>query len=351
MQTYALGKAIESLGHDCRIINYINPRFEQLYRPKPLSIRNYIVYLRHPAHISFLKLFHDARKRYLLKRMNRHFERFRALCSTLTNPVRSVSEVEAMGFDAVICGSDQIWNPDIVGDVTDLYFAAIEGTRRIAYAASGIFPYASQSQTEQALAYIAQLNAVSVREQNMLSYFQSHGMQRVQLVLDPTMLLPKDYWLEIACKPNRTKHYLFAYLMWSDHSVLQRVHEIESSTKLPLYILNRFATKAVSGTDHLWAREPREFLRLLLDAECVVVNSFHGTVFSILFHKPFLAFDSGDRIRGLLSMLGLEDRLISFTHIVDKNMMDPIDWDAVDARIAEKRNSSWDFIKESLSSD
>jgi len=232
--------------------------------------------------------------------------------------------------DAYICGSDQIWNPKLTGgEPGPAYFLAYgdPSIRRISYAASFGGATLSVDHRRGIEGYLEIFDHLSVREEGGKQLVKELAGRDAEVVLDPTLLM--DDWSSIAQPLRKPNSYVLLYQLQKSPEVYAAATAV--SRKLGKPLLHMDASLA------FWTRpgkcvrpvSPREWIGLFQNAAAVVTNSFHGTVFSIMFQRPFhsvsLTGDKAaraDRMRDLCSRLGLQDRFVS----EDK----PLRWDDVD---------------------
>lgn len=258
-------------------------------------------------------------------------------------------------YDTVICGSDQIWNPSFTlsaeGKPTLSYFEnfALPGTRRIAYAASFGADRLPEEMQRLILPELQKFHALSVREQTGRRILSDLGLDAA-IVADPTLLLERaeyDRLIEDGAYPrsaDRTPR-LFAYILHQGQEEARRTADFCRSLREET---DKRSAPLFDGGVYSWLKEIR-------DAAFVVTNSFHGTVFSILFHKPFLTIpvagaNMDDRLYTLLSSLCLANRwLPAFDPDQIRSLYSaPIDWEQAEGRLTELRKASRAFIHTAL---
>jgi len=252
-------------------------------------------------------------------------------------------------LDAIIVGSDQVWRADYnrkhLEDMYLRFAAAAPIRKRVAYAASfGVdnWDY-SPELTARCAALARQMDAISVREQSGVALCHDHLGVEAQCVLDPTLLLEAGQYSSIIDKNwTADEPYLAVYC-------LDLTHEKED-------LFNRIAAQHGLTVRHFscgWNARltVEQWLAMLSNASMVVTDSFHGTVFSILFHRDFYTLCNpkrgNSRMTGLMDMLGLTSRLIPDQAPAMPGASD-IDWTDVDTRLRKHRNHSIAFLKESL---
>jgi hypothetical protein len=264
--------------------------------------------------------------------------------------------------DAYICGSDQIWNPNFLSQHKDevAHFLDFGGhdVRRIAYAASLGVTSLSPDWSLRIAQHLKRFDSVSVREKNAVPMIAALGRPDVVCAPDPTLLLSADVYEKnlrlVECEPD----VVFSY------SLNQMVPECVTRTRegvckhlgLPFvetYERNLFRLLIGGMTD------PCRWLSLLKSSRFVVTNSFHATVFSIIFKRPFIVprtegqhSGMNSRLESLLAQVGLEDRFVSSCsqkQIVEL-CANPINWGFVEGRIKECAAIGAAFLAKALSS-
>lgn len=368
LQCYALQTVLRSWGHDAFLIRY-SPE-----RPRKTIFQKVINNLLHPKyllkHIPFETIIRrDARIEEELKIINdrnnpiRGFEQFRKDNLKMTETIyRSFPELVSNPpeADAYITGSDQVWYSSFNEEAIKGYFLMFgsDQIKRLSYAASiGRI----LDKKEQALLplYLKHFDAISVREESARQQCVKQGV-KAQVCIDPTMLLDIAFYRKIA-KTTNDNRYAFLYVL-----------NVKSAEEFNLpairnYVEEKgFALKSVTGSGYCQGRELIENSKNLLatipewlgymnDARCVFTTSFHGTVFSVLMHRPFLTIGlqgtnshSNARMEQLLSKLGIPERMFDPQKSIREQMDSPIDWAGVDLRLTELRQSSIDYLRENL---
>ena len=257
---------------------------------------------------------------------------------------------------AVIVGSDQVWRARYGAPNSFLNrfldFVKPADVRRIAYAASfGDDTWIYPDQTEAITRLLARFSAVSVREASGV-VICSEVLDRpdTQLVLDPTFLISPDFWTSVVgpVRPAGGKT-LTTYILDSTRAAVKARDSLLASFG-PDY---KVQASGIAGSHAIY--DIPTWLRFFRDADFVATDSFHGTVFSIIFQKNFVSFVNkrrgADRFTTLLGMLGLSDRLIfpdegqDGAHLI----REPIDYGPVVERLREQREKSVRFLRSALS--
>lgn len=253
----------------------------------------------------------------------------------------------AQKYDYFIAGSDQIWNPYynfVAGKCDFLEFARNE--QKISYAASfGVeeVPIEKRAEFKRALETFM---ALSVREIQGANIIHELTGKQANLVLDPTLLLGNKEWQAIE-KKSRFKpsgKYILVYMLGSKH---ERYYKMVDKVGGKYQILD-VRLKQKNGKE--LPIGPAEFIYLIRNAEAVVTDSFHATVFSIIFHKKFVAFNrSGlnmsSRIESLARILEMDSYLNQHG---DLECMSHIDYNHIDSLLAREKQKSINFLKQAL---
>lgn len=250
---------------------------------------------------------------------------------------------------AIIVGSDQVWRPSYIADIdTSSYFLGFKGDfRRIAYAASfGPSVWTEPDRLPAVRRMVAQFDAVSLRETAGVDLCKTTlGRETCQLALDPTLVVDPSFYDEVAAEPEDTEPFVLVYALDGDPLVKKAVERALSGPA------KGCAVKVLTLKDGDRTVDIPQWVRAFKDAHYVVTDSFHGTIFSILFRKPFACIGNVerglDRFESLLNLLGLEDRLLLSEADLPK-LAAPVPYDAVAPRLAALRQSSLTFLKDAL---
>lgn len=295
---------------------------------------------------------------------DRRFDRFYKEHFKLSGQFSSKLELgkKSTDYSAFIVGSDQLWLPsNIAADYYTLSYVD-KSVRRIAYATSFGVSSLPEKQAEDAKKFLPQIDCLSVREKSGQDLVKSLTGLDATLVCDPTLLLTRDQWMKIVDqKPVVDEPYIFCYFLGNNRMSRKCADDLRKETgckivalqQLDMYIKDdeQFADKALYDID------PADFINLIKNAEYVCTDSFHGTVFSVINQKRFCSFrrfvqkstmSTNSRIDSLLSVLGLESRIINNEADFMPAVKQDIDYASVDKKLENFRNSSLEFLKESL---
>lgn len=256
----------------------------------------------------------------------------------------SSSIIRKENFDVIITGSDQVWRPCYNIYIENMFLKFVPNSiKKVAYAASfGVDNWEYSPKQTLKCAKLAQcLDAVSVREQSGVDLCKKYFNVEAKCVLDPTILAGPDAYKALLKEYNGNK-YLFAYVL---DLTLEKETLIRSLAEK-----NNLEVKIASADDNA-SLSVEEWLTMIANADMVVTDSFHGTVFSILFHSEFYSIVNvergGTRFYSLLTPLGLESRLLDASSI-EVPQIGNVTWNVVDEKLDELRENSMDFLKKAL---
>lgn len=255
-------------------------------------------------------------------------------------------------FDAIIVGSDQIWRSIYVPGIENYFLSFTKGwnVRRIAYAASfgTTEPEYTKEDIKECGNLLSLFDTISVREQGALHVFNRFGWNadNIKIVLDPTLLLDRIDYESVIHPIEQDKPYLFAYVLDKTFDKDTAIQEICKSHNLIQ------KTIANIQDDNTSLPSIEDWLGLIKNAHYAVTDSFHGMVFSIIFHIPFVVVVNkqrgADRFESLLNRLNLNDRLSYTPFEIHEKILKPIDWKDVDFLLQKYRKESMDFLRNSL---
>lgn len=216
-------------------------------------------------------------------------------------------------YDLIIVGSDQVWNIDITGGFDAYYWGDMPSKKIVTYAASFNKDYIPNSYISEIKKKLANFNAISVREDSLKDIFQPLTDKEIKVVLDPTLLAPVSIWNQFKHKMVLNRKYILVYALRDEDKLMSSLRLLQKETHLDYILLRGAETWKYSKHIKQFA-DPGDFVSLFQNAEYIITTSFHGTVFSILFHKLFYTLRCNDgnnsRVESLLKSIGLNNRLI-----------------------------------------
>mgnify|MGYP003482976686 FL=1 len=359
LQAYALQKVLQQMGHDVTLID--KSRFIKL---PFFSFSRYYLYFKR----LILKIISD---RSLPVRWDKKRNEDMAIMSTNTYPfiLKHIKRIEANDnysnikqddFDAFVVGSDQVWRPMYFGQkiipCAYLSFAKEWNVKRISYAASfGTEDWEyTEEQTAECKELIRLFDAVSVRESSAVELCKKHFDTSAMHVLDPTMLLDASDYIKLFEEANtpQSPGSLMCYILDENKEKQEVVSCIEQTLHLKSFSVNSKYEVADAPLEERIQPPVETWLRGFYDADFVITDSFHACVFSILFEKPFIVYGNKDRgmarFNSLLSIFGLENRLITNSDDALRIINEPIDWKNVNAKKKEWQEKSFTFLENNL---
>lgn len=303
LQAYALKKYISSLDYDVRVINYHHENLPYGFpKNRPLKENTIEEIERH---------------KYSEEDHYERWEKFESFIEELVDYEKDVHRNEnalsKLDIDFWISGSDQIWNTDITGVMNKGYFLDFDTKgRKITYAVSMGINKLEERFEDEFKRVLENIDYISVREDTLKDYAKSFTDKEVVRVVDPTLLLKKEDYSDLVKENKFDEKYLLIYALGPDDRLTEIAKQKAKEKNLKIVELNDFKLKdyhfhQVSNAG------PDDFVTLIKNAEVVVTNSYHGTIFSIIFEKEFYTItrmNRNSRMETLLDILDMRDRLI-----------------------------------------
>lgn len=345
LQTWAMQKTLRNLGVDPVIINYRPEVIESLYHP----LDQY-----HGMKRTAMAILKTVGRNKAVKR-SRRYEAFIKKNYSLTQEYHNYPELKKGVFDLDSCivGSDQVWNIQHTDGYDPAYFLEFlpETVKKVSYAASVGTDYILPGIQKDFKKGLTDFHGISVRESSAQPLIQNLTEKPVDVVLDPTLLLQKEDYEELRKPVPHKEKYILVYMMEKNTNVIKLANHYSKVLGLPI-IQRRPYTVFENEITPFYTATPDEFLDYMANAEYVITNSFHGTVFSILYEKPFVSMlhsDTGSRTADLLKMLELEKHLLAEDEIRPEFGKFAFDEKERTKELLEKyRNHSLDFLKRTL---
>lgn len=323
-QAYALETVLQQMGHEVFLINYHNQTI--IEREKGESIFSVRGLLRSLVIGNGFK-----RKEKKFKTFEASHFKITAICNDKT-----IAET-CNDYDIIITGSDQVWNMQLTGN--DLhYFLDFENDaiHKVSYAPSfgeGIIP---ERYIQQVAVLLGKFHALSVREASGQTLIKKISGLNAEIVLDPTLLLPKDDWRMLIGQQSFPNHYILVYLPHKKNDCFSFARKLQTMTGYPIIYLS-ISPRIIKGVKTIYDASPQEWLGWIYHADYVVTGSFHGTAFSLNFEKQFFyeSLKKGGRVDNLVSLTGMEDR-----NILNADIDNEIDYTVVNPKLKQARLAS-----------
>ena len=340
LQAYALQRTIKSLGHEVAIVDYRGRDFRQ-YR---------LFGLARPRRMAAMA-FNLRRNAERKQSFEGFWESFFNMTATYTEKNKSNLNELADDFGCFVCGSDQIWNLDCTrGPVGPYFLDFAGGRRRVAYAPSLAHEFFKEENFPKDVVreHLEKFDAVSVREEGTVGVYQPLCRRKIEVVLDPTLLLdPAEWDALLPAKPVEEGPYVFLYMLERSPILLESARALVKNSGCRVVYVAEHNLK-IDGAVNRYGCGPSEFLDLVKGSCAVLTNSFHATVFSILFNVPFHTFStekSSARMYDLLGKLGL---LSCLKDSIDGAMPKSTDASDAMARLIEMRKDSLAFLSNAI---
>ncbi|WP_300974799.1 polysaccharide pyruvyl transferase family protein [Sphingomonas sp. LHG3406-1] len=288
----------------------------------------------------------------------RHEPFIRRFLPNATRPCRNSEQlrraVQQHGVGAVVVGSDQVWRAEYHQDSNyPVYFLDFvpADVRKLSYAASfGHSDWRYPERTEEVAGLLERFDAVSVREKSGVAICREVlGRQQCTLVLDPTLVVSPSFYQDAAAPAERKQQPTLVSYVLDQGESSEKAHKAVQDA-LPYGFGRQFLSVKDEGDQETIG----QWLRAFMDADFVLTDSYHGTIFSILFQKNFITLGNVerglDRFTTLLDEIGLADRLVidpdttDFASLVAR----PINYGAVNTRLEELRAASKDYLLSAL---
>lgn len=265
-------------------------------------------------------------------------------------------------YGAFVVGSDQLWLPsNISADYYTLNFVP-DGVKKIAYATSFGVSSLPRKQAFMAQKFLNKLDAIFVREVSGQKLIKRLVGKDVALVCDPTLLFTSAEWNRQAPQDRRIKEkYVLCYFLGNNPEQRDFTRGLAEKTNckiVQLANLDEYIKSDEGFADYpLYDVSPLDFVALIRDAEYVLTDSFHCTVFSALFSKPFFSFrrydndspvSTNSRLYSLLDTLGTPERLLRANERIDDCLEMKINFDTLHERIEDLRERSVVLLTKAL---
>lgn len=324
LQNYALQEVLVGLGFEVETI-----RREKARNPKELILKK----IKNVVH-------------FILQTKSAKFDSFnRNIVWSKWSATADIAQIGMIeGYDFFVSGSDQVWNPyyKFVGRSDLLYF--VPNYKKISYAASFGVNEIPDDKKQMYQELLLPFKELSVREEQGKSIVYQLTGREAFVVLDPTMLLEQSNWEKLERKPfcKFPSEYILLYALGEKSDKFK----CAVSKYGQIYEVFDIRTK---NTREI-AIGPAEFLYLIHHAQMIITDSFHATVFSILYHKKVMTFNRkginmNSRIRSLAKTLKLEDKMDEEGNLI---LVQDIDFDEIDENIKKEKLKSIEFLNRSL---
>lgn len=280
LQVYALEKVLQDMEYNVEIINYRNKNIEKNYKIIKINKDSFLKELK--SIISNIIYFIKNFKRY------KNFNNFMNKRLNLSIPYYSEEELKKNPpeADIYITGSDQVWNKDITMRLEDSYTLNFgqDSIKRISYAASIGNKNIKNEDFNEFKKKLSKIDYISVREEVGKEALSKIINKKIEVVLDPTLLISQEQWnKEIEKSSKKIEKYILAYVVEENEEYLKIVNYLSQKTGLKVIHFGKRNKGYRNVLKNAYTDGPFEFVNLIKNAEYVVATSFHATVFSIIF--------------------------------------------------------------------
>lgn len=347
LQAFALQKYLLDKGNDVEIIDYKPVYLSGHYS---LFTINNPKYRKPVINILYLIAKLPNRIKRLISQRKKRFDLFKKEYLLLTSKkYSSNSEMfdQFQDADIFIVGSDQVWNPLFQNGKDPAFFLdfASDSKVKISYAASFATDQLSEEDEKRMYPLLSRFDEISVRESRGIELLNKMGLNAI-CVCDPVILIDQDVWKSLAVYQNNRKKYIF-YYDFDNNSKVQAVIRKYADE------MNYDVLSVTYAEGMIYCRDmgPLEFLGYIMNAEIIVTNSYHATVFSVIFHKPFYVFSRKEnlnsRIEDFITYLELQNKCYSL------NSLGSIEysWEEIDEKVIKLREKSEDYLQKWISKE
>lgn len=371
LQCYALQHYLKDLEYDCKVIDLLRPYHDgyiptpgfepfdmkKIHRNLKGEIKKFIGHYLHRYDANNKKFSKTYAKEIAHK--NEQFASFDKRIA-YTRQYSSIGELYANPplFDIYVTGSDQLWNPTQPYCIEPFFLTFAKSGRKISYATSIGVSSIPEAIKQKYVSWLNSYDYISVREKEAQDIL-SDVNKPIYKIIDPTFLLPTIKWEEIM--DTSLDLYKGEYVFCFSLSYLSDLHSFlkkyaKQQNKKYVYVVHAFQDAPYTCKDQnvigLIDVSPEQWLGLIHNASEIFTDSFHGTVFSLMFGKSFYSYipsfnKRGSRIENLLQLFGLKERIIYNINdcALDKKAIDYI---KVNAIIEKEREKAIDFLNKDI---
>ena len=304
------------MGHDVEIINY-----DISSELNTFSFKRGIKFLSVDKIVRKIVKKFSLKSNYTTRDINKEskelFDTFRNHCLQMScrysnADLKKVNDA----YDTFVCGSDQIWNPAY--NIPSFFLNFVQNKNKVIYAASIGVSSLSTIEKESYAAVLSDLKYISVREEEAREILKPLTSKSIEVVLDPTMILNREEWLRFIRENTYQKPYIFCYFLGPNKEKIEAANRYAKSNNLELILIPQNATNNLTEEgENAKGIGPIEFLNMIYYADFVLTDSFHASVFSIIYGKKFRVFSRNignknmdGRIHTLLKLIYREDFLV-----------------------------------------
>lgn len=351
LQAYATEKIFDKLNIENEIIDYV--RVEE--NSKNL-VKTYMKNFKKWNRNFITRVIYKIIQKPNLDIMNNKFAEYRKKYLKLT-PKQYKNKNELMEdlpqADIYCTGSDQVWGQIANDEYDENYFLEFvpNDKRCIAYSASFGKNELSENLKIRLPELMEKYSDIMVRELSAIKILNASGIDNVKLVLDPTLLLSKEEWEKnLDIKNNEKEQYILTYQLHHNKEFDKYLKKLAKKTNLKVVRISSSIYYKFKYGKFIYLPNLEQFLTYFKNAKYVVTDSFHGTVFSIIFNKQVIGVlpgKTGTRIESILKLFGMEDRIVNDYNdmsIINKE----IDYKKVNDILDKERKKSIEYLRKAI---
>lgn len=370
LQAYATQKILQEWGISCenicidgikKEIDGTKRKFylQQIYNPQVL--RGTIL------RIAKKKMYVTIKRNTLAKclhKRTRYFNEFKEKQFIVSKKYESIQQLsqECIKYHAVVVGSDQLWLPsNIEADYYTLSWVP-DHIKKVSYSTSFGTDFLPKKQQEAAKIFLSRFESISVREKSGQRMVREYTKYEAPIVCDPTLLFTAEEWMCIQKEdPIIQGNYILCYFLGNnreDREFAKRLRKKTGCKIVALLHLDEYIAKDEGYAEVTpYDIGPGELLNLIRNATYIVTDSFHGSVFSMIYRKPFFTSErvrtagllcTNSRIDSLFEITGITGRKIHGNESVTECMEREIDYDAVHQKLEALRATSKKYLQDAL---
>lgn len=346
LQAYALQRTLERLGFTTEIVDYGSVGEGSRFPNVRLTLKSVISFIKcllctAGADDLKRKRYRQFRKQYLVVSKSRY---------------RDSEALKDADYACYVVGSDQVWNPVFSKAHPGYFLDFTEGrviSKKIAYAPSFGLSELPDEWVDYYRSCLFKFDYISCREDEGQRIIKKLLGRSCPVLLDPTLLLTCHDYDKIAKESGKKTKYICCYTVGASRWTSVIAKKIAKKRGLRIKYLCSGARASWFGNQKFSSAGPSEFLGIVKNASLVVTNSFHGSVFSVIYQRPFFVCKNGtegdSRLLTFLTTIGLVDRLIDPQNTCDEDFQErPINYSLCNVLLSIEREKSLSYLQEAL---
>lgn len=358
LQNYALSEFLKKHGYKVKTINRVEKNPNSKLKIIASNLKRYLI-----SYLIKKNTLNPIKERKIFENQSNFIRNYIDLTTTIDNSIALKNHFKKENYDIVIIGSDQVWRPSYSPNIFNYYLDFLESNTNIlklAYASSfgtSEWEY-SIDETKKCARLAKKFEAISLREKSGVKLSKQHLGVRAEWVLDPTMLLEREDYLQLASKVNISKRKgVFSYILDENDAISKIINKVKDELGLESFT-NQPNCRGTNNFDKkledLIYPPVEGWIKAFVQAEFVITNSFHGTIFCLIFNKPFITIVNKERgaarFHSILGEFKLENRLIQENEIdeLNKILSTKVDFSYANNRLNELKTHSQEFLINNL---